>query len=176
MNKEKAIKEIKKASEIFYACDYIKTKVAESIISKINEPQKVTVPKFVGEWIEWCKTNEATLLGAISPIDEFGSAICNDKRVESMAASRLAKRNQETFARAWLDGYEVEQERLYQIFMKNTTNYKNQIQQLVKQGNKWFFCGNDVHRFKSKFTKGQIESAGFGWVFDCKGVEVKEVE
>ena len=56
MNKEKAIKEIKKASEIFYACDYIKTKVAESIISKINEPQKVTVPKFVAEWIKWCKT------------------------------------------------------------------------------------------------------------------------
>ena len=138
MNKEKAIKEIKKASESFYACDYIKTKVAESIISKINEPQKVTVPKFVAEWIKWCKTNEATLLGGISPIDELGSAICNDKRVESMAASRWAQRNQETFARAWLDGYEVEQERLYQIFMKNTTNYKNQIQQLVKQGNKWF--------------------------------------
>ena len=176
MNKEKAIKEIKKASEIFYACDYIKTKVAESIISQIHEPQKVVVPKFVAEWIKWCKTNEATLLGGISPIDEFGSAICNDKRVESMAASRWAKRNQETFARAWLDGYEVEQERLYQIFMKNTTNYKNQIQQLVKQGNKWFFCGNDVHRFKSKFTKGQIEAVGFGWVFDCKGVEVKEVE
>ena len=108
MNKEKAIKEIKKESEIFYACDYIKTKVAESIISKINEPQKVTVPKFVGEWIEWCKTNEATLLGAISPIDEFGLAICNDKRVESMATSRWAQRNQDTFARAWLDGYEVE--------------------------------------------------------------------
>ena len=176
MNKEKAIKEIKKASESFYACDYIKTKVAESIISKIHEPQKVTVPKFVAEWIKWCKTNEATLLGGISPIDELGSAICNDKRVESMAASRWAQRNQETFARAWLDGYEVEQERLYQIFIKNTTNYKNQIQQLVKQGKKWFFCGNDVHRFKSKFTKGQIEAAGFGWVFDCKGVEVKEVE
>ena len=119
MNKEKAIKEIKKESEIFYACDYIKTKVAESIISKINEPQKVTVPKFVGEWIEWCKTNEATLLGAISPIDEFGSAICNDKRVESMATSRWAQRNQDTFARAWLDGYTVEKEPLYTVEIPN---------------------------------------------------------
>ena len=119
MNKEKAIKEIKKESEIFYACDYIKTKVAESIISKINEPQKVTVPKFVGEWIEWCKTNEATLLGAISPIDEFGLAICNDKRVESMATSRWAQRNQDTFARAWLDGYTVEKEPLYTVEIPN---------------------------------------------------------
>ena len=125
MNKEKAIKEIKKASEIFYACDYIKTKVAESIISKINEPQKVTVPKFVGEWIEWCKTNEATLLGAISPIDEFGSAICNDKRVESMAASRWAQRNQDTFARAWLDGYTVEKEPLYTVEIPNPNGDTN---------------------------------------------------
>ena len=125
MNKEKAIKEIKKASEIFYACDYIKTKVAESIISKINEPQKVTVPKFVGEWIEWCKTNEATLLGAISPIDEFGSAICNDKRVESMAASRWAQRNQDTFARAWLDGYTFEKEKLYTVEIPNPNGDSN---------------------------------------------------
>ena len=116
MNKDKAIKEIKKESEIFYACDYIKTKVAESIISKINEPQKVTVPKFVGEWIEWCKINEATLLGAISPIDEFGLVICNDKRVES---SRWAQRNQDTFARAWLDGYTVEKEPLYTVEIPN---------------------------------------------------------
>ena len=112
MNKEKAIKEIKKASERFYACDYIKTKVAESIISKINEPQKVTVLKFVAERIEWCKTNNVTLLGGISPIDEFGSAVCNDKRVESFTASRWAQRNQDTFARAWLDGYEIELEEI----------------------------------------------------------------
>ena len=134
MNKEKAIKEIKKASEIFYACDYIKTKVAESIISKINEPQKVTVPKFVGEWIEWCKTNEATLLGAISPIDEFGSAICNDKRVESMAASRWAQRNQDTFARAWLDGYEIEQEKLYTVEIPNPNIIGNEVYVLMKNG------------------------------------------
>lgn len=119
MNKEKAIKEIKKASESFYACDYIKTKVAESIISKIHEPQKVVVPKFVAEWIKWCKTNNVTLLGGISPIDELGSAICNDKRVKSLAASRWAERNQVNFARAWLDGYEIEKEKLYTVEIPN---------------------------------------------------------
>ena len=59
------------------------------------------------------------MLGAISPIDEFGSAICNDKRVESMAASRWAQRNQDIFARAWLDGYEVEKEPLYTVEIPN---------------------------------------------------------
>lgn len=49
MNKQEAIEEIMKVSERFYACDYIKTTVAESIISQIHEPQKVVVPKFVAD-------------------------------------------------------------------------------------------------------------------------------
>ena len=28
----------------------------------------------------------------------------------------------------------------------------------------------------SKLTKKKLEQAGFGWVFDCPGVEVEEVE
>ena len=158
MNKEKAIKEIKKESEIFYACDYIKTKVAESIISKINEPQKVTVPKFVGEWIEWCKTNEATLLGAISPIDEFGSAICNDKRVESMATSRWAQRNQDTFARAWLDGYTVEKEPLYTVEIPNPNGLVVCLERLERGKIALSTLG------ESKFTEAEIKQ-DFEWAW-----------
>ncbi|HFI0406374.1 TPA: DUF1642 domain-containing protein [Streptococcus suis] len=86
-----------------------KIKIVE-LVNQIDEPEKVVVPKFVAEWLEWCKTNDVTLLGGISPIDELGSAICNDKRVKSLAASRWAERNQDNFARAWLDGYEIEKE------------------------------------------------------------------
>ena len=28
----------------------------------------------------------------------------------------------------------------------------------------------------TNFTQKQLEQAGFGWVFDCEGVEVEEVE
>ena len=28
----------------------------------------------------------------------------------------------------------------------------------------------------SKLTKKQLEQAGFGWVFDCEGIEVEEVK
>ena len=114
MNKQEAINELmSKSREIIFGDDenvYLSRKRTIELVSQIDEPQKVVVPKFVAEWIEWCKTNNATLLGGISPIDELGSAICNDKRVKSLAASRWAIRNQDTFARAWLDGYEVEKE------------------------------------------------------------------
>ena len=173
MNKEKAIKEIKKASESFYACDYIKTKVAESIISKINEPQKVVIPKFVAEWIKWCKTNEATLLGAISPIDEFGSAICNDKRVESMAASRWAQRNQDTFALAWIYGYEVEKEKLYTVEIPNPNGDNNRYGLCKVDGR--IIIGSFVFGFdratNAKLTESEIKQ-DFEWAWQwAKPVE-----
>ncbi|HFI0000906.1 TPA: DUF1642 domain-containing protein [Streptococcus suis] len=112
MNKQEAIELLQDMAEESFKIAKIHAVYIDSIVEVVNEidePQKPVVPKFVAEWIEWCKTNNATLLGAISPIDELGSAICNDKRVKSLAASRWAQRNQDTFARAWIDGYTVEQ-------------------------------------------------------------------
>ena len=117
MNKEEVIEKIKNDNSL--TGGLVEKSWAIYCMEQIHEPQKVVIPKFVAEWIEWCKTNEATLLGAISPIDEFGLAICNDKRVESMATSRWAQRNQDTFARAWLDGYTVEKEPLYTVEIPN---------------------------------------------------------
>ena len=117
MNKQEAIEKIKNIETL-----NIKDRIADKgvdmviknqvidLVSQIDEPQKVTIPKFVAEWIEWCKANDVTLLGGISPIDELGSTICSEKSVKSRDASRWAIRNQDTFARAWLDGYTVEQE------------------------------------------------------------------
>ena len=132
MNKQEAIEKIKNIETLNIndiiagqSTDMVIKNQVLDIISQIDEPQKPVVPKFVADWIEWCKANDVTLLGGISPIDELGSAICNDKRVESMAASRWAQRNQDTFARAWLDGYEIEQEKLYTVEIPNPNGDSN---------------------------------------------------
>ncbi|HFI0084481.1 TPA: DUF1642 domain-containing protein [Streptococcus suis] len=178
MNKQEAIEKIYNAS--WDSPDYeglvVKVETVNEIIYQIHEPQKVMVPKFVAEWIEYCKSNELTLLGAFDPVSEHGIGLANTFTGEVWKGVDWAKRNQETFARAWLDGFEIEQEKLYEVTVPGTSNYKNQRQHLVKQGKHWFFCGNDVNRFKYRFTKGQLEAAGFGWVFDCDGVKVVEVE
>ena len=112
MNKQEAIKKATERMKQLHmgGTIWVNKDDVIDIISQIDEPQKPVVPKFVAEWLEWCKTNDVNLLGGISPIDELGSAICNDKRVKSLAASRWAERNQDNFARAWLDGYEIEKE------------------------------------------------------------------
>lgn len=172
MNKQEAIRRMKREQfQVPYGPGIFVHAVfadkAIELISQIDEPQKVVVPKFVATWIEHCKQSNLDLDNAM----RYTRVNNAETGVEEWIYE-----NQDLFARAWLDGYEIEQEKLYEVAVPGTSNYKNQRQHLVKQGKHWFFCGNDVNRFKYRFTKGQIEAAGFGWVFDCKGVKVEEVE
>lgn len=175
MNKQEAIEAIKNIDTLNIndmiagqSVDMVIKNQVIDLISKIHEPQKVVVPKFVAEWIEETKEEGYNLSYAMS------DAITPLEVEEWLFKNAYS--NEEVFAKAWIFGYEGEQEKLYEVTVPGTSNYKNQRQHLVKQGKHWFFCGNDVNRFKYRFTKGQIEAAGFGWVFDCNGVKVVEVE
>ena len=132
---------------------------APSIYSfpKVNEHKKVAVPKFVAEWIEWCKANDVTLLGGISPIDELGSTICSEKRVKSRDATRWAKQNQETFARAWLDGYEIEQEKLYTVEIGGVGS--NKLFKNTRKNKYIFHSGKGLEGYTDKLTEQEIKKA-----------------
>ena len=72
-------------------------------------------------------------------------------------------------------GYTVEKEKRYRISMPKARNYKNHAQILCEEDGKMFWCG-EWYRFKTKFTQKELEEVGFGWVFDCPGIEIEEVE
>ncbi|MDU1752790.1 MAG: DUF1642 domain-containing protein [Enterococcus faecium] len=76
-------------------------------VLKLDEPQKPVVPKFVAEWIEYAKKKGCSLAISFKPWKLYG--------VEYSKADRWIEDNQETFARAWIDGYEVEKEPLYYV-------------------------------------------------------------
>lgn len=118
------------------------------------EREKVKVPQFVADFIAEQKKLGHTLSYSI------------DASMSDIVAEWYWD-NSELFARAWLDGYEVEEEKRYLVKIKATKHY------FVKDGNgKIFFS----LAFKGCFTKKQLEEAGFGWVFDCEGIEIEEVE
>ena len=108
MNKQEAIEEIKKHSTQLYDDFAIIRDKAIQIVNQIDEPEKLVVPQFVADWIEWCKKNKITLLGA-------DTAICNNKNIRILDASGWAWKNQETFVKAWIYGYEVKEEKLYTV-------------------------------------------------------------
>lgn len=63
-------------------------------------------------------------------------------------------------------GYEVEKEPRYTVRIKATNQY------LCNDGIGPHFSPG----FRTDFRKRDVEELGLGWVFDCPGVEVKEVE
>ena len=117
------------------------------------EREKVTVPQFAGDFIA-----EQKKLGHML---SYSIDACMSDRVAEWYWD-----NSELFARAWLDGYEVEQEKRYEVKLKNTDDY------LVKTNNNDYRFYNNIYTTRRKHTREEIEKAGFGWVFDCPGIEV----
>lgn len=75
------------------------------LIKLLDEPQPVKVPQFVADWIEVCKEHLTTsLYTAMTP--NFMKE--NNQSFDLILWIKKAS-NQDLFARAWLDGYEVEE-------------------------------------------------------------------
>ena len=165
MNKQELIKEFEENG--IYCLNVfgnevksIPVKRAIDLIKQLDEPQPVKIPQFVADWIEYFKkTGDWDLFQAMDYL--FGK-----KEIREWLED---KNNQETFARAWLDGYEVEEEKRY--FVKITAAEQYLVR--VEDEN---FLGFLQSRLRSKFTRKELEEAGFGWVFDCPGIEIEEVE
>lgn len=134
-----------------------------------QEPQKPVVPQFVADWIEYCKFTHVDLQHALLVGDVYFYNYANQNDFSKLKEFLKTENNQENFARAWLDGYEVEEEKRYTVKIKAVNQY------LVKNPDEEFL-GFLQSRLKSKFTRKELEDAGFGWVFDCEGIEVEEVE
>lgn len=167
MNKQELIEKVEALPDnIGLIRPHIDKKMVLGLVRQLDEPEKVTIPQFVAEYIEQKKDDNYHLLGAMD-------AIITSRRV-NLYEWFYDDDNMELFARAWLDGYEVEEKR-YRISMPKARNYKNHAQILCEKDGSIFWCG-EWYLFRTKFTRKQLEEANFGWVFDCEGIEIEEVE
>lgn len=71
-------------------------------------------------------------------------------------------------------GYEVEKEPRYTVRIKGLSEVNHYLN---KECDKEFLFADsrETEDYQTKFTRKELEEANFGWVFDCPGVEVKEV-
>lgn len=147
-------------------------KDVKEIFEQLDEPQPAKVPQFVADWIEVCKEHLTTsLYTAMNP--DFMKE--NNQSFDFILWIKKTS-NQETFARAWLDGYEVEEESKYIVKLKNVP-YLFGILNFSKRSKQWHFSdSNTNHTHVTKHTRKELEEAGFGWVFSCEGIEIEEVE
>ena len=159
MNEKQITELIERMRELGHIYSYQGAKNLIREYEKLNKPEKVKVPQFVDDVIEDAREHSPELEDALHYACSNGS--------QEFTEWYQKKSNRDLFARAWLDGYEVEEEKRYLVKIKATKHY------FVKDGTgKIFFS----LAFKGRFTKKELEEAGFGWVFDCQGIAIEEVE
>lgn len=169
MNKQELIERINKlpCSEGPIACTVtVNREWILNSIEQLDQPQKVTVPQFVADWIEYCKENNYTLFGCLDPVNGFENLAGETFEGDVRKCIRWCRKESNNFARAWLDGYEVEKEPKYTVKCKSTKQYLSNDE----------LGPHFDPSFRSNFTKSDLEELGLGWVFDCPGMEVEEVE
>lgn len=115
------------------------------------EREKVIVPQMVAEWIKKCKTFKSfavSLSFALEPNVWEVNGLSHDC-IEWLADAE----NQETFARAWLDGYDI-QETKYVVTDGNHLYFKNYQEDisywLMNNLVRWSMSKNSIQRKKPK--------------------------
>lgn len=124
------------------------------------EPEKPVVPQFIDTWIQGAKYNGFDLYEAMT--DETP-----DKTTTWIVC------NPETFAKAWIYGYEVEKEKLYTVKFSNEDFGKTYVG-IIKTANKIGISTVPMNDECSKcyFTKSELEEFKF---WNNPAFEIKEV-
>lgn len=142
-------------------------------LKQLDEPQKVTVPQFVADWIEYCKKHNFTLFGCLDPVNGFESLADEAFEGDIRKCIRWCRKESNNFARAWLYGYEIEKEPRYTVRLKNKAGDDDFLVKTSANGLRFY---NNIYTQSRKHTRKELERSGFGWVFNCPGIEVKEVK
>ena len=135
-------------------------KDADKIRRELN---KVKVPQFIADKIEYCKqTDGYSLFYAMDYCYNF-----ND-------CAEWLESNEDKFARAWLDGYEVENR--YRVKMKGIVNALSFLS-YHKKADIWTVTDiNNSNDHRTHHTRKELEEAGFSEVFNSPLFETVEVE
>ena len=172
MNKDEAVQKLSKVARISVA-------YAEDLYDSFFE--KPVVPQYVADWYEENKDEFYLNLHSLA-WDMFESLDENDCVPEKALDddfTRWYRKNKNAFqslVNMHQFGYEVEKEPRYTVRIKGIDGYSKYLNRDTKT-QKWLFASKtELERFRAHHTRKELETNGFGWVFSCPGVEVKEVE
>lgn len=123
------------------------------------------IPYYIADYIEKVKSEgDYTVVGAVNEAP--------DGRVRDW----LFLERVNTFAQAWINGYIVEGEPRYTVRIKGLKASQSYLNCNASHSN-WFLSNEEeFEAIHTQHTRKELEDADFGWVFNCEGVEVKEVE
>ena len=175
MKKQEALKRIEAQKEtIIELTGWAVFRYIETLIEQLDEPQKVKIPQFVADWYEENKDDfEFNVWDWIAFRNE-------PEKLENKEFNYWINDGEgnpiQTLVNMHQFGYTVEKEKRYTIRFKNIRKETRYLKydRVVEN---WYFgveqCSKET---KISHTRKELEGAGFGWVFDCEGIEVEEVK
>ena len=173
MNKQELIKKYKRLEGVW---DAPGAETARQIflqdLEQLDEPQKVVVPQFVADWYEENKDEfELNLWIFLTDFDEenidmserFGIWLGDE---DNNPIQTLVNMHQ--------FGYEKEPK--YIVKLKSVVCNSKVLKHNINEDTWYMSNKKNYTDLKSYHTKKELEDAGFGWVFNCEGIEIEEVE
>ncbi|NSM31417.1 DUF1642 domain-containing protein [Enterococcus faecalis] len=151
MNKQELIEELECIEVSTDSLDYLKgadyaNERAINLAKQLGEPKKVVVPQVVADWIKYAKQQGYGFMQSYDPKKMFYPI--ND------GLDKWINDNEETFAHAWLVGYEVEKEQLYYVFDTTTKQYLG----VDKVLNKAFWLSSQNSGARTPLTEQEIKA------------------
>lgn len=182
MNKQELIERIKCLKNLFgNKAEYIEIDAAIKLIEQLDEPQKVKVSEEEAKFLETfdfnCESDVTTALYHVSRTG-WGYYLRDNNGIDlkDLSEGFMELENRKRLIKAILDGYEVEQEKRYLVKIIGITDYNSYLNYHKKE-NKWTIESSmDTDTIRTKHTRKELEKSGFGWVFDCPGIEIEEVK
>lgn len=176
MNKQELIEKYEKLEGV---CKDPGAEIARLIfledLKELDEPQKPVVKQFVADWYEEHKDDfETSLFCSIDLIPScYKESELSD--FEEWLVDEHTKPFQ-TLVNMHQFGYTVEKEKRYLVKVIGMSKFYECLNFDTTE-NRWkFFDCDNTKTYRTHHTRKELESAGFGWVFDCEGMEVEEVE
>ena len=152
-----------------------------SDLKRLDEPEKVKVSeaeeKFLKTFDFNCENDVTKALYNVSRVG-WGYYLTdnNDIELKDLTEGFRNLENRKRLIKAILDGYEVEKEKRYLVKVKGFNDYGCYLNKGSLSKEYFLESKTEIGGCRTKHTRKQLEEDGFGWVFDCEGIEIEEVE
>lgn len=171
MNKQELIAAYERIS------NFAETVEIKSVIEKLKqlEEPKNQVPQFVADWYE---NNKDDFEGALFRCIDLIPSVYEDGDLSEFESWVIEGHTEpfKTLVNMHQFGYTVKEEKRYYVRFKWIEEAYSYLT-LIKHLNTWTLSSIKLDKkFRTEHTRKELEKANFGWVFDCPGVEIEEVE
>lgn len=166
MTREEAVQKIAKAGNLSVAH-------AEDLYDSIVP--KPVVPQYVVDWVDESREYDYDFDEWFDCLNQSHDVYewlnCENKRQAELNALAFA-----TLIVHGSDAVIVDKEPRYTVRVKGIKGNGPYLNKYLKN-NYWLFgMGEELVGYRFKHTRKELEEADFGWVFDCEGIEIEEVE